>query len=105
MNELKFEATIDFYPGKKAGIPSIGYRPHIVMDDDQEKEYLGIVFEKTDFENDYSGTIVFLCLYYNLGVNYNKIVVGESFEIFEGGTAVAKGIITANNNFRGGEIQ
>lgn len=70
----------------------VGYRPHIVLDYDMEKEYLAIDFQSFMHIDENNGFIAVIEEIYS-GVGYYKMKNGKSFRIMEGGTCVGKGII------------
>ena len=69
-----FMVKVIFHPHARKIVPAAGYRPHIVIEDDTEREYLGVEFY--DIEVDClgrNGYAMCSCLYESEGVNYQKI--------------------------------
>ena len=77
---MNFMASALFYSHLKKEIPSAGYRPHIVMECDGEREYLGVLFY--DLEMDQPGQrgyVLCSCLYEKTGWVIKKFKSGASF--------------------------
>lgn len=73
-------------------VPEAGYRPHFVMELDEEKEYLGV--EIYDIEVDALESVGYaMCtfLYEQEGVGYSKIQPNKFFMVMEGANVVGRG--------------
>lgn len=80
-----------FSKSQRNSLPKAVYPPHIVMDDDNAKEYLGVTFYDLEVDNfNQLGYAFFTCLYQNNRVAYYIIQAGNTFCLMEGKTVVAK---------------
>ena len=86
MSNIK--VTVKFYPKSRSSLPSLNYRPHFVVNGDDE--YLGVVFLELDVkEYGVFGEALVKPLYDNVG--YHKLNKGVHFNIVEGSTLVGEG--------------
>ena len=87
-----FMVKVVFSAHKRKTVPVAGYRPHIVMDDDKHREYLGVEFYDIEVDGfDKDGYAMCLCIYEN--VDYQKIQTGKTFAVMEGGNKGGKGTV------------
>lgn len=89
-----FLTKVTFYSTGRKTVPEAGYRPHLVMDHDPEREYLGVVFYDLEVDQlDITGYGMCACLYEEEGVNYLKMQKEKTFTIMEGPHIVGTGKI------------
>lgn len=88
-----FYGEVIFFSKCRKTMPADGYRPHIVLQKDGKKNYLGIFF--TGFsgtENLDEPCVVKINAMYE-GVDYSGIALGDLFWVMEGANVVAEGRI------------
>ncbi|MCM1367697.1 MAG: hypothetical protein NC184_02675 [Roseburia sp.] len=84
------KANVKFYRGTRNSLPSINYRPHFVVNGDNE--LLGVEFIELDSkEYGVFGNAVVKLLYDDVG--YYKLKIGVRFNIVEGTRIVGEGIV------------
>lgn len=94
-----FDAEVEFFSKARTTMPENGYRPHIVLQKDPKRNYLGIFF--TGFSGNESFDFPFLIqmnAMYEM-VDYSAINVGDAFWVMEGANIVAEGKILDLANF------
>ena len=95
-----FLCEILFYRGSRKSVPQADYCPHIVMDGDAEKEYLGILIYDIEVDAlNQTGYAMFNCIYDSEKVGYHKIETGKTFSVMEGGNDVGKGKIVERHDY------
>lgn len=52
-SQQSFMVEVTFYSNARKTVPEAGYRPHFVMELDEDREYLGV--EIYDIESGYAG--------------------------------------------------
>ncbi|WP_187998852.1 hypothetical protein [Listeria marthii] len=89
-----FMVEITFYSRARKTVPEAGYRPHFVMELDEEKEYLGVEIYDIEVDAlDSAGYAMCTFLYEQEGVGYSKIQPNTSFMVMEGATVVGRGTV------------
>lgn len=89
------EISIILFSGKRKTIPSFSsqiYRPHLVVKDDDEQEYLGVCFIDGD-QGTFNEPMQALVLPMYPHVHYEKLHIGTAFFLIEGGTIIGEGSV------------
>ncbi|EHF3618248.1 hypothetical protein [Listeria innocua] len=97
-SQQTFMVEVTFYSSARKTVPEAGYRPHLVMELDEEREYLGV--EIYDIEVDTLDSVGYaMCsfLYEQEGVGYSKFQPNNSFNVMEGSSVVGRGKIVSFN--------
>lgn len=95
MLNYAIEISIIFFSEKRKTIPyfpSQIYRPHLVVKEDDEQEYLGVCFIDGDqgtFDKPMQALVVPMYPH----VHYEKLHIGTAFFLMEGGTIAGEGIV------------
>ena len=94
-----FMAEVTFYSSARKTVPIADYHPHLVVENDPDKEYfLGIVFYDIEVDAlDQEGLVMASCLYDEEGVGYHKLHSGAIFSVLEGPNIVGRGKVLAWN--------
>ncbi|MBF2627071.1 hypothetical protein [Listeria marthii] len=93
-SQQTFMVEITFYSRARKTVPEAGYRPHFVMELDEEKEYLGVEIYDIEVDAlDSAGYAMCTFLYEQEGVGYSKIQPNTSFMVMEGATVVGRGTV------------
>ncbi|MBC2329242.1 hypothetical protein [Listeria swaminathanii] len=93
-SQQSFMVEVTFYSQTRKTIPEAGYRPHFVMELDEEKEYLGVEIYDIEVDAlDSAGYAMCTFLYEQEGVGYSKIQANKSFMVMEGANVVGRGTV------------
>ncbi|HAB9834341.1 TPA_asm: hypothetical protein GZJ98_00930 [Listeria monocytogenes] len=95
-SQQSFMVEVTFYSNARKTVPEAGYRPHFVMELDEDWEYLGV--EIYDIEVDTLDSVGYaMCsfLYEQEGVGYSNIQPNRSFMVMEGASVVGRGKIVS----------
>ncbi|HHQ0119007.1 TPA: hypothetical protein ACSKRH_000165 [Listeria innocua] len=95
-SQQTFMVEVTFYSSARKTVPEAGYRPHFVMELDEDREYLGV--EIYDIEVDTLDSVGYaMCsfLYEQEGIGYSKIQPNRSFMVMEGASVVGRGKIVS----------
>ncbi|MDT0013464.1 hypothetical protein [Listeria cossartiae] len=93
-SQQTFMVEVTFYSQTRKTVPEAGYRPHFVMELDEEKEYLGVEIYDIEVDAlDSAGYAMCTFLYEQEGVDYSKIQPNTSFMVMEGATVVGRGTV------------
>ncbi|MBC6147556.1 hypothetical protein HCA24_01500 [Listeria innocua] len=93
-----FMVEVTFYSNARKTVPEAGYRPHLVMELDEEQEYLGVKIYDIEVDTlDSTGYAMCSFLYEQEGVGYSKIQPNRSFMVMEGASVVGRGKIVSFN--------
>lgn len=91
-SQQTFMVEVTFYSQTRKTVPEAGYRPHFVMELDEEKEYLGVEIYDIEVDAlDSAGYAMCTFLYEQEGVGYSKIQPNTSFMVMEGANVVGRG--------------
>ncbi|MCD2221035.1 hypothetical protein [Listeria monocytogenes] len=97
-SQQTFMVEIAFYSWERKTVPEAGYRPHFVMELDEEREYLGVEIYDIEVDAlDSVGNAMCSFLYEQEGVSYSKIQPNRSFIVMEGASVVGSGKIVSFN--------
>ena len=97
----QIEVHVKFLSPKEGGrkiLPVLrGYRPHFIVP--PNKEMLGVEFTygPIGYQPDEEIKARVICLYEELGISYEALIVGVFFEIVEGRKVVGTGTVVAYN--------
>ena len=95
-----FTCEILFYSNGRKSVPQADYFPHIVMNDDAKKEYLGILIYDIEVDAlNQIGYAMFTCTYDSLNVGYHKIETGKIFSVMEGPNIVGTGKVIERHDY------
>ncbi|EDO0850667.1 hypothetical protein FVB54_14835 [Listeria monocytogenes] len=95
-SQQTFMVEIAFYSWERKTVPEAGYRPHFVMELDEEREYLGVEIYDIEVDAlDSAGNAMCSFLYEQEGVSYSKIRPNRSFMVMEGASFVGSGKIVS----------
>ncbi|EDN8355289.1 hypothetical protein G0Q57_000593 [Listeria monocytogenes] len=93
-SQQNFMVEVTFYSRARKTVPEAGYRPHFVMELDEEREYLGVEIYDIEVDAlDSAGYAMCSFLYEQKGVGYSKIRPNKSFKVMEGASVVGRGKI------------
>ncbi|EIO9071538.1 hypothetical protein LRH74_000589 [Listeria monocytogenes] len=91
-SQQTFMVEIAFYSWERKTVPEAVYRPHFVMELDEEREYLGVEIYDIEVDAlDSVGNAMCSFLYEQEGVGYSKIRLNKSFKVMEGASVVGRG--------------
>ncbi|EGB1113701.1 hypothetical protein H6Y91_000901 [Listeria monocytogenes] len=97
-SQQTFMVEVTFYSWTRKMVPEAGYRPHFVMELDEEWEYLGVEIYDIEVDAlDSAGYAMCSFLYEQEGVGYSKIRLNRSFMVMEGASVVGRGRIMSFN--------
>lgn len=97
-SQQTFMVEIAFYSWERKTVPEAGYRPHFVMELDEEREYLGVEIYDIEVDAlDSVGNAMCSFLYEQEGVSYSKIQSNRSFMVMEGASVVGRRKIVSFN--------
>ncbi|EAF5303457.1 hypothetical protein C3750_07110 [Listeria monocytogenes] len=95
-SQQTFMVEIAFYSWERKTVPEAGYRPHFVMELDEDQEYLGVEIYDIEVDAlDSAGNAMCSFLYEQEGVSYSKIRPNRSFMVMEGASFVGSGKIVS----------
>ncbi|ECB9785936.1 hypothetical protein FLW04_00115 [Listeria monocytogenes] len=95
-SQQAFMVEVTFYSRARKTVPEAGYRPHFVMELDEEREYLGVEIYDIEVDAlDSAGYAMCSFLYEQEGVGYSKIQPNSSFMVMEGASIVGRGKIVS----------
>ncbi|HAK1573462.1 TPA: hypothetical protein H1082_002387 [Listeria monocytogenes] len=95
-SQQNFMVEVTFYSRTRKTVPEAGYRPHFVMELDEEREYLGVEIYDIEVDAlDSAGYAMCSFLYEQEGVGYSKIQPNSSFMVMEGASVVGRGTIVS----------
>ncbi|EAE7686665.1 hypothetical protein BK830_08380 [Listeria monocytogenes] len=95
-SQQTFMVEVTFYSRARKTVPEEGYRPHFVMELDEEREYLGVEIYDIEVDAlDSAGYAMCSFLYEQEGVGYSKISPNSSFMVMEGASIVGRGKIVS----------
>ncbi|EAD3287235.1 hypothetical protein FPV71_11770 [Listeria monocytogenes] len=95
-SQQTFMVEVTFYSRARRTVPEAGYRPHFVMELDEEREYLGVEIYDIEVDAlDSAGYAMCSFLYEQEGVGYSKISPNSSFMVMEGASIVGRGKIVS----------
>ncbi|MCD2247069.1 hypothetical protein LAX74_005850 [Listeria marthii] len=93
-SQQSFMVEVTFYSQTRKTVPEAGYRPHFVMELDEEKEYLGVEIYDIEVDAlDSAGYAMCIFLYEQEGAGYSKIQANKSFMVMEGANVVGRGTV------------
>ncbi|ECQ2361641.1 hypothetical protein FZ112_02960 [Listeria monocytogenes] len=93
-SQQTFMVEVTFYSNVRKMVPEAGYRPHFVMELDEDGEYLGVEIYDIEVDAlDSAGYAMGSFLYEQEGVRYSKISPNKSFKVMEGASVVGRGKI------------
>ncbi|EED2629274.1 hypothetical protein G8850_000407 [Listeria monocytogenes] len=95
-SQQTFMVEVTFYSNERKTLPEAGYRPHFVMELDEEREYLGVEIYDIEVDAlDSAGYAMCSFLYEQEGVGYSKIQPNSSFMVMEGASVVGRGTVVS----------
>ncbi|AHI55598.1 hypothetical protein ACP0AK_03275 [Listeria ivanovii] len=97
-SQQTFMVEVTFYSNARKMVPEAGYRPHFVMELDEEQEYLGIEIYDIEVDAlDLTGYAMCSFCYEQEGVGYSKIQPNRPFMVMEGASIVGRGTVVSFN--------
>lgn len=91
-----FYVEVIFDSQKRQTVPSNGYRPHIVLQKDPTRTYLGVFFTGMNGAEKFDKSLLLQINGMYEGVDYSQIVINDQFWVMEGSSIVATGTILGN---------
>ncbi|EGK9508493.1 hypothetical protein IOU01_001437 [Listeria monocytogenes] len=93
-SQQTFMVEVTFYSRARKMVPEAVYRPHFVMELDEDREYLGVEIYDIEVDAlDSAGYAMCSFLYEQEDIGYSKIRLNKSFKVMEGASVVGRGKI------------
>lgn len=91
-SQQTFMVEVTFYSRARKMVPEAGYRPHFVMELDEDQEYLGVEIYDIEVDAlDSVGNAMCSFLYEQEGVGYSKIQPNRSFMLWRARVLLGEG--------------